>query len=74
MIADVGSNVVLQCAASDEADQFIWKKDGVTLPQSTTGTLSLLDIKLTDIGEYECIPNSGEDPHNTSVIQVDIRC
>ena len=74
--ADVRSNITLVIIASGDPDDitYMWKKNGVIIPGETSNTLSLIDVSINDIGQYECIPSNSVGSHNSSIIQVDVKC
>ena len=76
MTADAGSNITLEITASGIPDDitYVWKKNGVTIPRETSNILTLHGVSIDDIGQYECIPTNSEGSHNSSIIQVDIKC
>ena len=76
MTADAGSNITLTVAASSDPDDimYVWKKNGVIIPGETSNTLILNDVSGDDIGQYECTPSNSVGSHNSSIIQVDIKC
>ena len=73
--ADAGSDITLEITASGIPDDitYVWKKNGMIIPRETFNTLSLIDVSIDDIGEYECIPSNSEGNHNSSIIQVDVK-
>ena len=73
--AIAGSNITLDITASGIPDDitYVWKKNGMMIPREMSNTLSLIDVSINDIGEYECIPSNSEGNHNSSIIQVDIK-
>ena len=73
---DIGSNITLEITASGDPDDitYVWKKDGVIIPGETSNTLVLTDVSPFDIGQYECIPSNSVGSHNSSIIQVDVKC
>ena len=75
--ADVGSDIItLEITASGDPDDitYVWKKNGVIIPGQTSNTLILNDVSGDDIGQYECIPSNSVGSHNSSLIQVDVKC
>ena len=72
-IAD--SNIILDITASGipEDITYEWKKNGVIIPGETSSTLTLSDVSVDDIGQYECIPSNSVGSHNSSIIQVDVK-
>ena len=49
---------------------FEWKKNSVTLANETSSVLTLSDLSVDEIGEYECIPSTSYGNHNSSIIQL----
>ena len=76
MTADAGSDVTLEITASGDPDDitYVWKKNGVIIPGQTSNTLTLIDVSVDDIGQYECIPSNSLGSHNSSIIQLDVEC
>ena len=74
--ANADSNITLEITASGIPDDitYVWKKNGVIIPGETSNTLTLRGVSIDDIGQYECIPSNSEGSHNSSIIQVDIKC
>ena len=73
--AIAGFNITLEITAGGIPDDitYVWKKNGVIIPGEMSNTLSLIDVSINDIGEYECIPSNSEGNHNSSIIQVDVK-
>ena len=73
--AIAGSNITLDIIANGIPDDitYVWKKNGMIIPRETFNTLSLIDVSIDDIGEYECIPSNSEGNLNSSIIQVDVK-
>ena len=76
LTADAGSEVTLTVTASGDPDDitYVWKKNGVIIPEETSNTLILNNVSGDDIGQYECIPSNSVGSHNSSTIQVDVNC
>ncbi|HOK76401.1 MAG TPA: immunoglobulin domain-containing protein, partial [Verrucomicrobiota bacterium] len=52
----VGRSAVLQVAARAHGNpRFQWRKNGTPLPGATTATLQLLNLQVSDAGEYDVI-------------------
>ena len=75
LTADEGSDVTLEITASGDPEDitYVWKKNGVIIPGETSNTLTLSDVSVDDIGQYECIPSNSVGSHNSSIIQVDVK-
>ena len=76
MTANVGSDVTLEITVSGDPEDitYVWKKIGVIIPGETSNTLTLTDVSVDDIGQYECIPSNSLGSHNSSIIQLDVEC
>ena len=74
--ANVGSDVTLEITAIGDPEDitYVWKKIGVIIPGETSNTLTLTDVSVDDIGQYECIPSNSLGSHNSSIIQLDVEC
>ena len=74
--ADVGSDITLEITASGDPDDitYVWKKNGVIIPGKISNTLTLNNVSVDDIGQYECIPSNSVGSHNSSIILVDVNC
>ena len=52
-----GDTVTLQCRidnAPDQTTNYLWTRDGITVPAPTTGDLTLTNIQQSQNGVYEC--------------------
>ena len=76
VVVDSGSSTTLQVTAEGIPNTitYVWRKNGVTIPGATSNTLTISNISLSDIGQYECIPSNSEGNFNTSTIQLDVIC
>ena len=76
MTANVGSDVTLEITVSGDPDNitYVWKRNGVIIPGETSNILTLSDVSVDDIGQYECIPSNSLGSHNSSIIQLDVEC
>ena len=75
MTVDAGSDVTLEITASGIPDviTYVWKKNGVIILRETSNSLTLRNVSVDNIGQYECIPSNSEGSHNSSIIQVDVK-
>ena len=76
MTIESGSDVTLEITASAEPGNitYVWKKNGVIIPGETSNTLTISDVSVDDIGQYECIPSNSLGSHNSSIIQLNVEC
>ena len=75
VVVNSGSSITLQGTAEGipSTITYVWKKNGVIIPGETSNTLTISNISLSDIGQYECIPSNSEGTFNTSTMQLDVK-
>lgn len=73
----LGTNYTLTCNASgDPTPNIIWTKEGLTAAQFNVSghKLDLVDIKVEDVGSYNCTADNGYGNPVTSLAVVDVIC
>ena len=73
----LGTNYTLTCNASgDPTPKITWTKEGLTAAQFNVSghKLDLVDIKVEDVGSYNCTADNGYGNPATSLAVVDVIC
>ena len=68
----VGEMMALSCNAKGDVLSYVWKKDGIVIPDANQSFYIIYDILKSDIGHYECIPSNAFGTHNTTEVIVNI--
>ena len=73
----LGTNYTLTCNASgDPTPKITWTKEGLSAAQFNVSghKLDLIDIKVEDVGSYECTADNGYGNPATTFAVVDVIC
>ena len=73
----LGTNFTLTCNASgDPTPNITWTKEGLTASKFKVlgHKLSLVNVKIEDVGSYKCTADNGYDTPGISLAVVDVKC